>query len=227
MRKMVEIFSSVKGEGTQAGIPMTFCRYAGCNLACSWCDTPYNRVAFNADDDRLFHMLMEQDPKWVVFTGGEPLLQLSRDLTTRLKAAGMSLAIESNGTLWNDALLDLDYVCFSPKTTVEGITPLKHRLAVKIVEEVKSGSLKINEIRYVVDQKDPPEIIDVPSDFITFSPLMLDSAPYEGFESGLGYAGRWGKVDADSYRLAMQLVHEYRHRNSRLSVQLHKFIGVR
>lgn len=228
LRRMVELYHSLKGEGTQAGMPMVFVRFAGCNLACSWCDTPYNRVSFQATDDQLFDMIMEYKPAWVVFTGGEPMMQLSRFLTGALKAAGVKMACESNGQVWNEALIDLDYICFSPKREVKEGVPSKFLINPKIAEAVTMGDFKINELRYVVlSGTDTPPMADVESEFITFSPLMQDPDPKPHFKSGDGYGNRFGLVDADSYTRAMELVMEHRHRGARLSVQLHKFIGVR
>ncbi len=230
VRKMVEVYSSVKGEGTQAGMPMTFVRFAGCNLACEWCDTPYKRVSFTVTDDILFEMIMTHRPAWVVFTGGEPLMQLSVELIKNLKSSGVQMALESNGQMWNDALLGLDYVCFSPKRFAKLNTPTKHLLHPEIVRHAVEGKLKINELRYVVEGiEDYPVLVDVPSDFITFSPLMGNEVASKdpNWKSGDGYDGRFGQMDAGSYNRCLELVKEHRHRGGRLSVQLHKFIGVR
>ncbi len=228
VRKMVEIYSSVKGEGTQSGMPMTFVRFAGCNLACAWCDTPYNRVSFLASDEQLLDMIMLHSPAWVVFTGGEPTMQLSTWLANALKTNGVKLAIESNGQMWSDALLELDYVCFSPKRFVKAGVPTKHLLHPDIIAAAVTGKLYINELRYVIEgTNDTAVLADCPSEFITFSPLMHDQSPAAEFKSGDGYGGRFGQVDADAYNRCLQLVKEYRHRGGRLSVQLHKFIGVR
>lgn len=229
MRHMVEIYSSVKGEGTQAGTPMTFVRFAGCNLACSWCDTPYRRRSFSATDDQLFDLIMAQAPAWVVFTGGEPLLQLSEALCDRLKRAGVRLAIESNGQVYSPVLGYLDYVCFSPKRFVKAGLETKHLLHPDIIKEVNEHGLRIHEIRYVVEGEwHTPELVDVASEFITFSPIMESPGPIpKDWRSGDGYPGRFGRMNVEAYNRCLELVATHRHRGARLSVQLHKFIGVR
>ncbi len=230
--RLVEIFDSVKGEGTQAGIPMTFVRFTGCNLACSWCDTPYKRQGVSMSVTALLKLLEDKSPAWVIFTGGEPLMQLPRELTAELKNWKVKMAIESNGMLWNEALLDLDYVCFSPKSHYTDITkpiPVEKRIHEKTVAAVHDGALKIHELRYVVhmDRDIEQDILDIPSDFITFSPLMEDPELPADFKSGDGYSNQFGLMNVQSFNMAMQLVHDYRHKNARLSLQTHKFTGVR
>jgi organic radical activating enzyme len=231
--KLVEIFNSVKGEGTQSGIPMTFVRFAGCNLACSFCDTPYNRKAIALPFRSLIEAILAQEPAWVVFTGGEPLMQLTLDITQALKAAGIRMAIESNGMIWNEALLDLDYVCFSPKrffTDKSRPISLEKQISQETVKHVLDGALRIHELRYVVhpdDDVDNFPLLDVPSDQITFSPMMNDNGLPTDWKSGDGFGNQFGQMDTASFNKCMALVHKHRHRGGRLSLQTHKFIGVR
>lgn len=227
-RNMVEIFHSIKGEGTQSGMPMTFIRFAGCNLACAWCDTPYNRVSFTATDKQLFDLVSRYRPSWVVFTGGEPLLQLSVELVRMFKSAGINLAIESNGQVWSEALPYIDYICFSPKRKVNADRETKYLLSPSIVKASNDGIITISELRYVIEHDtDDPTLADVASTYITFSPLMLDPAPSADFKSGDGFGNRFGRMHAGAYNRCLELVYQHRHRGGRLSIQLHKFLGVR
>ncbi len=130
-----EVFLTVQGEGGQAGRPAVFLRFAGCNLwsglerdrataVCSFCDTDF--VGVNGDGGGKFRTgdLMadhvagmwrgrEGDPKLVVCTGGEPLMQLDAPLIEALHAREFEVAIESNGTL--AAPDGDDWICISPK----------------------------------------------------------------------------------------------------------------
>jgi len=108
-----EIFFSVQGEGAFAGTPMVFVRFSGCNLECPWCDTQHQSGRFMADEEILNEVLdaayvggwngahcpssLPRPP--VCFTGGEPLLQLDEDLVFLLSSMGFPLHIETNGTL--------------------------------------------------------------------------------------------------------------------------------
>jgi 7-carboxy-7-deazaguanine synthase (Cx14CxxC type) len=130
-----EIFYTLQGEGAHAGRPAVFCRFAGCNLwtgresdrasaVCQFCDTDFvgtdgerggkfkDAASLAADIDSLWPA-GHPDHKYVVFTGGEPLLQLDAALIGAMHAAGFTIAIETNGTL--PVPPGVDWVCVSPK----------------------------------------------------------------------------------------------------------------
>lgn len=106
--RVCEIFHSIQGEGASAGQPATFLRLSGCNLKCSWCDTPYTwdwtRYARDAESrwmslDEVFTELGENPPRLII-TGGEPLLQ-QRGLLELLGKLGSEcvVEVETNGTI--------------------------------------------------------------------------------------------------------------------------------
>jgi len=102
--KIVEIFSSIQGEGIQQGRPCTFVRCAGCNLNCSWCDTEYARDPECGEDltvDEVFERISKEKPTYICITGGEPLLQIEEvtTLSQKLQNNGFSVEIETNGTI--------------------------------------------------------------------------------------------------------------------------------
>jgi 7-carboxy-7-deazaguanine synthase (Cx14CxxC type) len=131
-----EIFYTLQGEGAQAGRAAVFCRFAGCNLwsgreadrataACRFCDTDFLGVdgagGGRFDSSQALAEAIEQ--KWpqastaarrfVVCTGGEPLLQLDEALIEALHSRHFEVAVETNGTLAAPA--GLDWLCVSPK----------------------------------------------------------------------------------------------------------------
>jgi len=130
-----EIFYTLQGEGAQAGRAAVFCRFAGCNLwsgreedrasaVCRFCDTDFVGTDGTgggkfARAEALAQAVAQawQAPgiaqRYVVLTGGEPLLQVDEALTTALHAQGFTIAVETNGTL--PAPKGLDWVCVSPK----------------------------------------------------------------------------------------------------------------
>ncbi len=135
-----EIFYTLQGEGAHAGRPAVFCRFAGCNLwsgrevdrasaVCDFCDTDFvgtdgpggGRFATARELSRAVNAAWpgatEGGRKFVVCTGGEPLLQLDADLVAALHAAGFEVAVETNGT--QEPPPDLDWVCVSPKAGAE------------------------------------------------------------------------------------------------------------
>jgi 7-carboxy-7-deazaguanine synthase len=130
-----EIFYSLQGEGINAGRPAVFCRFAGCNLwsgreadrdsaVCRFCDTDFVGTDGTAggkypDAASLAKVLLESWPaaadgrRFVVFTGGEPSLQLDEELVRACHERGFEVAIETNGTL--PVAPAIDWVCVSPK----------------------------------------------------------------------------------------------------------------
>ena len=130
-----EIFYTLQGEGAHAGRPAVFCRFSGCNLwsgrerdrasaVCTFCDTDF--VGTDGERGAKFvepaQLAAEIDSLWpatypaskyVVFTGGEPLLQLDVALIAAMHALGFEIAIETNGTLPVPA--GVDWICVSPK----------------------------------------------------------------------------------------------------------------
>lgn len=102
--KILEIFRSIQGESYLAGMPCTFVRLAGCNLACPWCDTRYS-WEHDADGvemsiDEVMAKVDTLGTDLVEVTGGEPLLQEeSVELMRRLCEDGVKVMLETNGTL--------------------------------------------------------------------------------------------------------------------------------
>ena len=134
-----EIFYTLQGEGANTGRPAVFCRFAGCNLwsgreadresaVCRFCDTdfvgtggPGGGSFRNADE--LADAVADawpgesRDRRFVVCTGGEPLLQLDEALVHALHDLGFEIAIETNGTRL--APSGIDWICVSPKARTE------------------------------------------------------------------------------------------------------------
>jgi len=112
-----EIFYSIQGEGSLLGMPSVFVRTCGCNMRCTWCDTPYTSWNPKGQDSQLDEIL-EQVKAFktahVVVTGGEPMIapQIVA-LTERLHASGMHITIETAGTVYAPVACDL--MSISPK----------------------------------------------------------------------------------------------------------------
>lgn len=133
-----EIFLTLQGEGAHAGRAAVFCRFAGCNLwsgreqdrasaTCKFCDTDFvgtdgtlgTRYA-SADDlaDAIASQWAgEHGYRYVVLTGGEPLLQVDADLIDALHARGFAIGLETNGTI--EPPDGVDWICVSPKAGAE------------------------------------------------------------------------------------------------------------
>ena len=143
-----EIFYTLQGEGANAGRPAVFCRFAGCNLwsgreqdrataVCRFCDTDF--VGTNGtlggkflDADALARQIEAQWPagdrahRFVVMTGGEPLLQVDAALIEALHARGFQIAVETNGSI--AAPQGIDWICVSPKAGAPWVQREGHEL---------------------------------------------------------------------------------------------------
>ena len=131
-----EIYFTLQGEGAQTGRAAVFCRFAGCNLwsgreqdrataMCTFCDTDFVGTDGPGggkfkDEESVVQAILAawpggsmNTPPYVVFTGGEPLLQLDPPLIEALHGRGFEIAVESNGTI--AAPPGIDWICVSPK----------------------------------------------------------------------------------------------------------------
>ena len=147
-----EIFYTLQGEGAQAGRAAVFCRFSGCNLwsgreidragaVCTFCDTDFvgtdgegggkfvDAAALAARIDGLWPSVWPTG-KYVVFTGGEPLLQLDPALIGAMHEVGFEIAIETNGTL--PVPPGVDWVCVSPKVGATLVVLGGHEIKVVI-----------------------------------------------------------------------------------------------
>lgn len=115
--RIAEIFYSIQGEGTLVGVPSVFVRVSGCNLRCSWCDTPYTSWNPEGDDwtnDAIVAEVAKYPARHVVITGGEPMLFAPVvDLSRQLKERGLHITVETAGTVYQPVTCDL--MSISPK----------------------------------------------------------------------------------------------------------------
>lgn len=115
--KISEIFYSIQGEGILAGVPSVFVRTSGCNLRCTWCDTPYtswNPEGREVSIDDVASEARGFAATHVVVTGGEPMIAEGIvELTHRLKESALHVTIETAGTVHKDVACDL--MSISPK----------------------------------------------------------------------------------------------------------------
>jgi len=173
-----ETYLTIQGEGAYTGRVAVFCRFAGCNLwsgleedrstaVCQFCDTEFvgidgsNGGKFDSPENLTNHILSfwnGTDAPFVVFTGGEPLLQMDDKLVEALKKKHVEMAIETNGTLIPPD--GIDWICVSPKQEAELLV-------------TKGDELKIV---YPQDGLDPSNFLDL--DFDVFSLQPMDGPEY-------------------------------------------------
>lgn len=158
MYELVEIFESLQGEGRNTGRPCVFVRFAGCNLACSWCDTEVKR-RFSLELPELMAEIGSFKAKSVVLTGGEPgIVAAMPELVAELKKAGYWIAVETNGLQAPDWLQFVDYVAMSPKWEFAELyrkgTMLENADEVRIVASIEDVLGFCKEMRQLVSAKD-------------------------------------------------------------------------
>lgn len=115
--RISELFYSIQGEGKLVGVPSVFVRASGCNLRCTWCDTPYASWEPDGADvavDEIVRQVLAHSARHVVITGGEPLIMPDVvELCDALKAAGCHLTMETAATVYKPVKIDL--ASLSPK----------------------------------------------------------------------------------------------------------------
>jgi len=113
--KINEIFKSIQGEGKYAGFPVLFIRLSGCNLNCDFCDSSYHSEGKEYSLEQIVEEIKKSNLNIIVWTGGEPTLQLLEIKQVMIITENVKHHIETNGS--NNFNSDIfDYVCISPKT---------------------------------------------------------------------------------------------------------------
>ncbi len=202
--KIVEIFPSIQGEGTRQGEPTVFVRLAGCDRRCSFCDTKYaweGGVEYGVDRIlEIVHGIQRRFPaRWVCLTGGEPFMQDVRLLVRLLKRFHYLVQVETNGTRYYPT--GADWLTVSPKPAEYFVRPQFQRLAkeVKLVVSKELDLAVVRKIRKAFQKR---------------IPILLQP------ESNR----RW------SQKRALRLIKEASAaglENIRLSIQLHRVMGLR
>ena len=194
--QMNEIFFSLQGEGVRTGTPHLFLRLSKCNLSCTVethgfdCDTEFESGR-ELELEEIVNELQALTPTcdWIVLTGGEPALQVDRELIGGLHAAGYKLAIETNGSV--ELPPGLDWVTVSPKVA-------EHAIRQRNADEVK----------YVrgYGQAIPETVVEARH--------LLISPAFDGLH-----------LERRTLDWCLRLVRE--NPPWRLSVQVHKLLGIR
>jgi 7-carboxy-7-deazaguanine synthase len=190
--RISEIFHSIQGEGKLSGVPSIFIRASGCNLRCTWCDTPY--ASWNPEGPELsIPQILEQiapyNARHVVITGGEPMMFRDLpDLISALKRRDYHITIETAGTLWQDNLPAnaIDLASISPK--LANSTPWereggrfaqaheKHRINLDVLRTFASGGggvVKECQWKFVVSS--PENLAEIESLLAQIEPAISPS----------------------------------------------------
>lgn len=206
MYKVNEIFFTLQGEGAHSGIPAVFVRFSGCNLRCPWCDTDFtNYTPMTAEqivkEVRELYDMPNERHKMCVLTGGEPSLQVDKPLIDALHDAGFYICIETNGT--RPLPQGIDWITCSPK------------------EGTKIALKQVNEVKVVFTSTYDPQVWreQLKAEHWLLQPLR--------------YTGEWLMDNVDAWEndrndnLDDTVRYILTHPFWRLSIQLHKIVGLR
>lgn len=200
------IFRSLQGEGRNVGRPVTFIRFATCNLACPWCDTNKKEtMALTAPE--ILREVASRERRSVILTGGEPTIQPGLDdLVARLKEAGHWVALETNGLVTPRCADLFDYIAVSPKA------------------DFARRYLEASMLR----RADEMRIVATSADIVPFCQAMRKRIAATDY-----YVSPLEQDDKMHYRRALDLLARLNKLTPRdaqpwaLSIQMHKVVGLR
>ena len=196
--EVVSIFPTLQGEGPYAGWPAIFIRLGGCNLACSFCDTEFEDFRAMTLAEIISEVKRFYDKqKLIVITGGEPLRQPIESLCTELIKLDYKVQIETNGTLYRQLPSEVEIVC-SPKT--------QNSLRPDLLE-------RINAFKFLIsaDNPDYDHVPEVGQGGVKTPVYVQPMDEYDEFKNARNLERASGLAREHGYKL---------------SVQLHKIIGV-
>jgi 7-carboxy-7-deazaguanine synthase len=169
--KVSELFYSIQGEGKLVGVPSVFVRASGCNLRCTWCDTPYASWDPEGEDlavDEIVQRVAAHEGKHVVVTGGEPMIMPDVvALCAALNERGHHITIETAATVYKPGIT-LDLASLSPK--LGNSTPWeresgrfaqaheRQRINVPVIQQFIDASPEFQLKFVVADERDLAEI---------------------------------------------------------------------
>jgi 7-carboxy-7-deazaguanine synthase len=198
--KVNEIFYSIQGESTFAGLPFIFIRLTGCHLRCEWCDTTY---AFHEGEkmtiSEILNRIKDMPTRFVEITGGEPLLQKRvTDLIHRLQENSYTVLVETSGAV------DIDRAPYSSRRIMDIKCPgsgMSDKMDWENIRRLRPG----DEIKFVVkDRADfeyACEIVDRYEELKDY-PLLI--SPVWG-EIETEELAEWIKNSGKPFRLQLQL----------------------
>jgi 7-carboxy-7-deazaguanine synthase len=216
--RIKEIFFSLEGEAFASGEPITFIRFADCNLTCTFCDTDFStniRAMSIANILKRVEETRHKDCRLISISGGEPFVQAGLpQLVRKLLADNFEVIIETNGTLWFQEMNDIANhknlrICCSPKTGKINKSLVKN----------------ISHYKYIVKEGETREIDGLPNVSALTGNEILLARPEGSFP--VIYVQPMDEQDEEknkanlAHATKLALKHCYR-----LSVQIHKIAGV-
>jgi len=224
-----EIFDSIQMEGFWTGVPATFLRFSGCNLACEWCDTPQkNEMLFKSTAYGLVQSCTQNS--LIVMTGGEPTIQpiheFVDELLRQMIGGTKTVTVETNGTRWEE-LQELArrgvWITFSPKIGSGGSK--NAAIFDPIFEHHWANEIKV--VWGTVPEVLLERCVEECSKYGTFlfiqpKAILFPEPKYDRH----GVVNRLPDYTCD-WKGAVEFVKSHHAMNIRLSIQGHKVLGIR
>ena len=197
--KIAELFYSIQGEGKLVGVPSVLVRASGCNLRCTWCDTPYASWEPEGEDvavEEIVRRVIGHNCGYVVVTGGEPMIMPDVvALCDGLKTAGLHVTMETAATVFKP--VDIDLASLSPKlanstphdrdggrftvaherqrinlAVIQQFIDLRGDLQLKFVVSSESDVAEIKSLLRQLSGWEPPDVLLMPEGT---TPSVLDA----------------------------------------------------
>jgi 7-carboxy-7-deazaguanine synthase len=216
---LIEIYKSVQGESSFAGLPCIFVRLAGCNLRCAWCDSEYTFTGgYKATEDEIVGEIEKLAPvKLIEFTGGEPLLQEREliPLMERLLRDGYELMIETSG-----------------ERSVENVPKAVHKIIdVKCPGSGEAGRFRMTNLASLTERDEVKFVITNRDDYEYARDFIRDNT-LEGHVGGILLSPAFSKTPSPERTTANCLLDPRElvewmladGLDARLSLQIHKYI---
>ena len=170
--RISEIFYSVQGEGVLTGVPSVFVRTSGCNLRCSWCDTPYASWQPEGPEmapEEILTQIAMHPTRYIVITGGEPMIAKGiREFIATLREQGKHITVETAGTVLAEGCV-VDLASLSPK--LANSTPSEAKAGAAWVQRHEQTRLQPEVLRAWIETA-----VDYQLKFVISAPADLDEA---------------------------------------------------
>lgn len=170
--RISEIFYSIQGEGVLTGVPSVFVRTSGCNLRCSWCDTPYASWQPEGPEmspEEILTEIARHPTRHIVVTGGEPMIAKGiREFIAALREQGKHITVETAGTVLPEGCV-VDLASLSPK--LANSTPSEEKVGVAWVQRHEQTRLQPEVLRAWIETA-----VDYQLKFVISTQADLDEA---------------------------------------------------
>lgn len=209
--KINEIFYSIQGEGHYTGTPAVFVRLAGCNLNCWFCDTEFHSFS-EMSEDEIVAEASQYPSRYMVITGGEPTLQLTASLTSKLHAIGFYIMLETNGTQPLPEGCTVDWITCSPKhpsPNTQHPTPITHHPTPNTHHPIRIQRIDELKVVYEGTEQDMSQYDVIQAKEYRLQPCCT------------------GDRQKDTFITNQTIDYILTHPKWRLSLQTHKILGVR